>query len=367
MSNVKILALAGCAAAAVLAATPSIAGVRCGGSLAIDAATTLTEVARRCNVNLSDLNEANPGVDPRNVAPGTYLAIPDERDDYAPSRLPVVAANDQDTNADAPITDDHGMAGDYSDEAVRAYDARVSTRVRLRNVRLASADPVWRREATGGGARSYAADRLSYQQRSAARIHSAGVPVFSAPLNPSLRNNISAKAGEPELISCATLQGDNAGHIRKVRKIISSPTNTFVEVEPIPGGGFDCTLIDGASTVDVAPTPGVPSAHFGLPQNLSSSAARGYRLPDYNAINPKAANDPKKIAVSGNVVGEADGCLVLDGGAAGRWALASAPGADSLIGKHVTAWGVASQSGACGASPTMIVSHAVYAEPWSGE
>ena len=367
MYTINKLVLTGCAAAAMLAVTPAFAGARCGGSLAIDAATTLTEVARRCNVNLSDLYEANPGVDPRNVVPGTYLAIPDERDDYAPARVPVGGANDSGSATNTPITDDHGLAGDYSDEAIRAYDARLSTRVRLRNVRLASDDPVWRREATGGGARSYAADRRSYQQRSAARIHSAGAPVFPTSISPSLRNSISAKSGGSELISCATLQGDNAGHIRKVRKIISSPTNTFVEVEPIPGGGFNCTLIDGGGADDVAPTPGVPAAHFGLPQNLSSDVVHGYRLPDYNAINPKAANDPQKISISGDVVGEAGGCLMLDAGAAGRWALASAPGADSLVGKHVTAWGVASQSGACGAAPTMIVSHAVYAEPWSGE
>ena len=366
MSDVKKLALAGCTGALVLAAAPSMAANRCGGSLAVDAATTLAEVARRCNVNLSELYEANPGVDPRNVAPGTYLAVPDERAGNEPASLPVVAAANADAGGDAPITDDHGLTSGYSDDAIRAYDARVSTRVRLRNVRVASADPAWRREATGGGARSYAADRLSYQKRSAARIHSAGAPVFPKSVDPSFRNTISAKTDGAELISCATLQGDKAGSIRKVRKIISSPTNTFVEVEPIPGGGFDCTLVSGPNAADIAPTPGVPAAHFGLPQYLTPSVKRSYSLPDYNTINPKVASEPQKFAVSGRVVGDANGCLMLDAGTAGNWALASAPGADSLIGKHVTAWGVASQSGACGTAPTMIVSHAVYAEPWSG-
>ncbi len=365
--------LAGCACAAIAAAlvsAPAMAGGRCGGSLAIDAATTLADVARRCNVNLSALYEANPGVDPRNVTSGTYLAIPDEESLYATSSAPAAATNESDaTYYYSPVTDDHGLSGDYPDEAIRNYDARVSTRVRLRGVRLASADPVWRREATRGGGRSYAADRLSYQQRSAARIHNAGVPTIAAPTNPSLRNSISATAGASEVISCAPLHNDNQGRLRKVRKIISTPTDTYVEVEPISTGEFDCTLIKTTSAADVAPTPGVPAAHYGIApktSQYSAPATSGYRLPDFNEINPKAANEPRKISVSGDIVGEANGCLVLDAGVGGRWALAAAPGADSLVGKHVTAWGVASQSGACGAAPTMIVSHAVYAEPWNG-
>ncbi len=361
----KLAGCAGVAIAAALLATPAAAG-RCGGSLAVDAPTTLAEVARRCNVNLSALYEANPGVDPRNVISGTYLAIPDEIAEYAapdaPSAPVVVATNDTDDGYYGPVTDDHGLSGDYPDEAIRDYDARVSTRVRVRDVQLASRDPVWLREATGGGARSYAADRLSYQRRSAARIHSAGVPTIIAPTNPSLRNSISANAGATEVISCATLQNDEQGQLRKVRKIISTPTNTYVEVEPAAGGKFDCTLVKAVDPASVATTPGVPAAHYGIAPRTSS----GYRLPDFNTVNPKAANEPRKISVSGDVVGEAHGCLLLDAGAGGRWALAAAPGADSLVGKHVTAWGIASQSGACGAAPTMIVSHAVYAEPWNG-
>ncbi len=365
--------LAGCASAAIalaVTAAPATAGGRCGGSLGIDAPTTLAEIARRCNVNLSALYEANPGVDPRNVTSGTYLAIPDEITEYAsagaPSAPPVVATNETDDLYYGPVTDDHGLSGDYPDEAMRDYDARVSMRVRVRDVQLASRDPVWLREATGGGARSYAANRLSYQQRSAARIHSAGVPTFATPANPSLRNAVSGKAGASEVISCAVLRNDEQGRLRKVRKIISTPTNTYVEVEPAAGGKFDCTLVKGADASNVVPTPGVPAAHYGIAPRTSTITASRYRLPDFNAINPKAANEPVKISVSGDVVGEANGCLLLDAGPGGRWALAAAPGADSLVGKHVTAWGVASQSGACGAAPTMIVSHAVYAEPWNG-
>ncbi len=366
----KFTGCAGIAVAAAFIATPSLAANRCGGSLAVDAPTSLAEVARRCNVNLSALYEANPGVDPRNVTSGTYLAIPDETADYGSSGAgavrPIVATKNTDDDYYGLVTDDHGLSDDHRNDAIRDYDARVSTRVRVRDVQLASSDPVWLREATGGGARSYAADRMSYQQRSAARIHSAGVPTFAAPTNPLLRNNISAKTDAPDVISCAVLRNGEHGRLRKVRQIVSTPTNTFVEVEPISDGEFDCTLVKTGAAADMAPTPGVPAAHYGkAPRTPTISAAR-YRLPDFNAINPKAASEPQKISVSGNVIGEARGCLLLDAGAGGQWALASAPGADSLVGKHVTAWGVASQSGACGAAPTMIVSHAVYAEPWNG-
>ena len=361
----------GCAGAAIIAAmvaSPALASNRCGGSLAIDAPTSLAEIAQRCNVNLSALYEANPGVDPRNVTSGTYLAIPDENTEYAPtgvSTSPTLVAT-IDAGSDHQTTDDHGLTGEYPDEATRDYDARISSRMRVRNTRFASNDPVWMRASTGGGNRSYAADRASYQQRSATRIHNAGVPTIVAPSNPLLRNSISANMSDTEMISCAVLRESENGKLRKVRQIVSTPTNTFVEVEPIGGGKFDCTLVSAGSAADIALTPGVPAAHYGKTPRTPSLSSNRYRLPDFNAINPKASAPPNKIAISGEVVGEAQGCLLLDAGAGGHWALASAPGADSLIGKHVTAWGVASRSGACGAAPTMIVSHAVYAEPWSG-
>ena len=372
MEFARKLRLAGAAGAtmAVLAIEPAAATGRCGGSLAIDAATSLAEVARRCNVNLSALYEANPGVDPRHVRPGTYLAMPDEIDAFAPSGAPsvptIVTANDATDQQRDPITDDHGLGGRYVNESRRAVDARLSTRARVRDARLASTDPVWLREATGGGARSYAADRLSYQQRSAARIHSAGVPSSLAPRNPVLRRETAAVAsGAPELIACNVLHGDEDGKRRKVRKIISTPTNTFVEVEPIPSGGFECTLISAPDPDAVPLTPGVPAAHYNLPPKVIAPAARdraGYRLPNYNTINPGAT--AKKISLSGDVVGEENGCLMLRADDGHVWALAAAPGADTLVGKHVTAWGVSSVSGACGAAPTLIVSHAVFAEPW---
>jgi hypothetical protein len=169
------------------------------------------------------------------------------------------------------------------------------------------------------------------------------------------------------MISCAELRSGDQGHLRKVRKIISTPENTFVEIEPAGGGEYNCTLIKGGAADAIPLTPGVPAAHYGVSPRTPTIKGTRYRVPDYNQINPKVVTSPQKISISGDVVGEANGCLLLDAGASGTWALASAPGADSLVGKHVTAWGVTSHSGACGASPTMVVSHAVYAEPWGGK
>ena len=126
----RIAGAAGAAIAASLIASSASAGNRCGGSLGVDAPTTLASVARRCNVNLSALYEANPGVDPRNVAPGTYLAIPDEIDDVAGvSSGPVVVATNND-----PDTDDHGQSGDLPDDYANANQNRV------RDLHEASAD-----------------------------------------------------------------------------------------------------------------------------------------------------------------------------------------------------------------------------------
>ncbi len=368
--QLRVAGVAGVVFAALTASAAQASG-RCGGALGIDAETTLREVARRCNVDFSALREANPGVNPASVTPGAYLAIPDELEDYASSGAPSVSATESSPDDDASyaqLTDDHGLSGGDGAAIARDYGARVSTRARVSDLQLASSDPVWLREATGGGARSYAADRLSFQQRSAARIHSAGVPTIAAPAN-----RLSARSAKPEaeLIACSMLREQRGGEVRKVRKIVSTPTNTFVEVEPLAGGGFDCTLITSAAD-SVPLTPGVPAAHYNLPTraptDITAPTTSTYRLPDYNNINPKTDNAPTKISLSGDVVGEKNGCLLLRGENGERWALAAAPGASSLIGKHVTAWGVAGASpGACGAGKTLIVSHAVYAEPWGGQ
>lgn len=365
--------------------TPAMAN-RCGGSLAVDAPVSLAEIARRCNVNLSALYEANPGVDPRRVTPGTYLAIPDESDDpYAPNSAPTTPLFDNDEtetgtrNYFGIVRDDHGLSGGDDIATVRDADAAISTRARVRDLRRASADPVWLSEATAGGQRSASADRMSYQQRSAMRIHNAGVPQVGA----GFSNAISAtpiKATRPvaegELISCATLKNSPHTELRKVRKIISTPDATYVEIEPSRTGGLDCALISATPTGEpVALTPGVPAAHFNLPPKSRAPIKRvdgidaisnsTYRLPDYNAINPSPRVKPQQISITGNVVGEADGCLVLQTDQGASWALAAAPGARSLVGKHVTAWGVSSVSGSCGTAPTLVVSHAVFAEPWT--
>lgn len=365
----KVTALTGAAIAAMMI-SPAAAAGRCGGALAIDAATTMAEVARRCNVNLSALFEANPGVDPSNVTSGTYLALPDEINQLTNNGLstgrstsegPVAVTS---TEYAGEFRDDRGLDDWRTDDSARPYDAQFSAKARVNNLRRTASDPVWRREATGGGQRSSSSNRLSFQQRSAARIHSAGVPAITgSDVDPGLRNTISTSPRE--LIACSVLRQHDDGKLRKVRKIISTPTNTFVEVEPISGGNFDCTLTSATAPL----TPGIPAAHFGLPEGAVASPSlrrdRDYRLPDYGKINPAREALETKISLSGNVVEEENGCLIMETDTGVNWALAAAPGAASLIGKHVTAWGISSRSGVCGASPTVLVSHAVYAEPWN--
>lgn len=365
---------------AALCAMPAAAAGRCGGSLSIDTPTSLFEIARRCNVDLGALREANPGLDGGAAPGGWQVAIPDEIDDYAFSGAPRGSAlNDApaiddgrqsaEGGAYAPshLTDDHGLRrSDAAAPGLRVHGARTATRVRVRELRDASADPVWQREATGGGARSYAAGRMSYQQRSASRIHSAGVPTIEAP-RIDVSSRLPAKAGaanlKPELISCSVLRKDDGGKIHKVRKIISTPTNMFVEIEPTLDGAYDCRL----TTMPAATAPnsgdGAPLPHFGLPAGQSQDIVpTSYRLPDYNAIGSADVVAPRKLTLRGTVVSRDADCLFLRSESGALWGLAAAPGAENLLGKNLTAWGVPGVGGTCGGTQSMIVSHAVYAE-----
>ncbi|MEO1252438.1 MAG: LysM peptidoglycan-binding domain-containing protein [Pseudomonadota bacterium] len=349
--NAAIIAASGLAAAILAPAVANATG-RCGGSLVIDAPVSLSEIARRCNVRLSELREANLGVDPARVAPGAHLAIPDEVDGVAPEadRFDEVATQ-------TTQTDDAAYA-----IAQRNVSARISTRQRLRDVHYASLDPIWMREATAGGNRSYAANRLSFQQRSAVRIHNAGVPTFDAPRIAPLRR--STKDAATKLIACSRIDDQTQSKKQKVKKIISTPLNTYVEVETTPAGQTFCTLVTGADTQTPASTSSTPLPHYGLPTVLGAPAGDGasYRLPDYRTINPGSDDVAKTIALRGTVTGERDGCLLMEGDNGVDWSLAATPEARDLIGKHVTAWGHVSRSGVCGPNATLTLSHAVYAE-----
>ncbi len=369
MNIVKTLKIIGTGAfgAVFLAATPASAG-RCGHSYPVDAPTTLAKVARQCNVNLSALYEANPGVDPRNVRPGQYLAVPDEIDRFATSFLdaPTEEAGDgQAVSTDAadgynaPITDDAGLNG--YDRVANGRDdyTRTAQRIRFRDRQISDlSTPLWLREESFGARQHSTADRLSYQQLSALRIQNAGLPVAPA------RFAGATASPEIQLIECPILRKSDDGKIHKVRKLNSTPENTFVEINAAPNGeGFDCRLVDVSGPVLLS--PGALTAHDNAP-----AAKTGYRVPDYSKIGdlrlaPQSIRG-QKMVMRGEVLENRDGCLLLKTDKGALRKLSTIQPAQDLVSKKVIVWGTAMSGGACGAGTSMLVSHAVYAERWPG-
>lgn len=375
--------------AGIAVASPSIAAGRCGGALSIDAPTTLSSVAMRCNVNLSELYEANPSVDPSNVRPGERLAIPEERDRYASgssSSLNVApTTTDNNTTSDhpyivsqdyvAPEIDDHFSS--ISDaEAYRGTDTDRVTSVRVRDTRIADTSPSWIRQDSGDreGASLYSINRrLSYQKMSAMRIHNAGVQTIDRPLpttiatpitvtkTPLLKSAALAKVNT-KLIECNTLEETIEGKIHQVNRIISTADKTFVEINASPDGeGFDCRLIDAAAKSDAV--DGAPISHFTGPVEKMD-----YHLPDYSRIGvqPQMVRIGNgEFTLSGEVTESRGDCMMLKTKNNRVWRLASQSSSADLIGKQVTVWGKPRVSAACNGGAAMVISHAVYAEPLS--
>ena len=275
-ATLKISGLTAVIAAASAAMSPAMAG-RCGHSYAVDEPTTLTEVARRCNVSLSALYEANPGVNPNNVRPGEHLAVPDEIGAFAPRAVSLTSDSEtvQAGRAAEPsahpyivssdyrrtVTDDSGLGG-YQPVSDRVEIARTSQRARFRSNDFSSNSPVWLREETPALSHHSSSDRLSYQKLSAMRIRTAGVPSEPVYINPVTQVSTPLTATmSPQLIECPVLRKSDGGKIHKVRKIISTPENTFVQIDPLSSGdGFDCTLI--AAPKPVALDPGRAGGAF---------------------------------------------------------------------------------------------------------
>jgi LysM repeat protein len=351
----KIAGIGAVGAAFLVMAAPASAG-RCGGSYAVDAPTTLVTVARQCNVNLSALYEANPGVDPNNVRPGEYLAVPDE---IAGSTVSVVAAPlaqlpaVQSSSSNGPahgvsetIIDDAGLGGNYPGVA-----RRISYRDQWNS---SSSRSAWLREEPLGARQHANSENLSFQRLSALRIQSAGLP--TAPARFARANG----ASDVQLIECQVLRKRDGGKIHKVRKIISTPENTFVEISAMnEGGGTDCRLIAASAPVQL--TPGVPAARYTTPV-----ANTGYRLPDYSKIGDititSRPTQRQKISLRGEIVDSTDGCLLLKTDNDVLRRLSTTQPADDLLGKEVTVWGTMTRDDTCGAS--ILISHAVYAERW---
>ncbi len=370
---VKLSGLCGVAMAAA-AVTPAAAN-RCGNSVAVDSPTTLVEIARRCNVNLSELYEANPGVDPSNVRPGEHLAVPDERDRLgaaSPSPQPVAPTSDNsNTNYDppaiahpfiasydAPVSDDSDIRGVYEVEDVwRPSDVKTH-RVRIRDARVSRESPVWLASSGRSGGHYVTHDRMTFQERS--KIHIAAAT-----------NSIRTNAGpvyvaDTKLIECPTLRDEKGAKIHQVQNIISTPSATYVEVAETKSGQVDCTLFGATSAKaqsiafkmsDLQGTQkGVPPAVF---TNKQVTPVMGATVKSVGNAHLSSAN----FALQGDVVAVSDGCLIMRTATNDIWRLAAAPPSGDLLGKNVTVWGTAAGVGACGAGPAMIVSHAVYAEP----
>ena len=306
-----VTAFAGLAA---FAAASSAAAGRCGHSYAVDAPTTLGKVASACNVSARALAEANPGVNPADVRPGQHLAVPPERSRYASVRavrsITLEAGADSGPRSTHPYIVSPGYAsssGDAGSEIVIEKIAPVTDNtitIRVRDSRVTANAPLWLQSDAPRGGHYAQTSRLSYQQQSAVRIRSA-----------------------------------NAGFAGA----------DFADVE----------------FVDVA---GVPAARFTeAPATVFSTAPSGYRLPDYDAIGKMPHSEALrqlKFSLTGEIVDEDEGCLTLKTANNNVWLLAAAPAASEMIGKNVTVWGVRGAAASCGAGPSMLVSHTVYAEPW---
>jgi LysM domain len=368
MSLSKILFATAVSSASMMMVSSAFAAGRCGGVYAVDKATTLTSVAQRCNVNLSALYEANPGVDPNDVHPGARLALPSEITSYATGNVSSTPNSlDSDTSHSthssnaahdyvAPVTDDDGM---NSINLRRGDNALLAHRVRVRDMRVSGASPLWLQPETDGG--RYSNDgQLSYQKQSAMRIHNTSVQFPQ----PAVINTPTASTPKTKLIECPVLRSSDGGKIHQVRSIISTPENTFVEIiDSADGSGFDCTLIPASVVEEKATENGVLPAKF----TSSKLSPPVYHLPDYNriGITPRAVKINQTFSLKGKVTDSYKDCLLLLTSDNRLWRLASPQPSTDLIGKKVTVWGKAGTGGTCGGGATMVVSHAVYGEPWA--
>ncbi len=245
------------------------------------------------------------------------------------------------------MTDDYGLRNVYEVDEYLRGEHRTRHRIRIRDKRVSRQAPVWLRpEATLGGHYS-SSDRLSYQARSKFRLAAANTPRFAGRQNPSTR-----------LVECDGLRDAKGSKIHQVHNVIAKPGATFVEISDNPAGGYDCTLFNSASSA-VAGEPGVPLARFTYGSVIAPRSAYA----PIGIVHTSSAN----FALEGDIVAVSDGCLMMRTGNNEIWRLAAAPPSGDLLGKRVMVWGSTAATGTCGAGPTMLVNHAVYAEPWLGK
>ena len=357
--TISILGMTTACAAIFAVVSPAAAG-RCGHSYAVDAPTTLVEVARQCNVNLSELYEANPGVDPRYVRPGERLAVPDEIDIYSAEwngeTAPAEIVDDDATASNHPYIVSYDYAAPAADVSGAYWTDATPQPVSAKA--NGSTTPLWLQP---GAASPHASEsRLSYQQLSALRIHQAGYVAGPVVLD------TAALPPDTELVQCRVLrnaEGDDVTQsAHKLTNVFSASDGAYVEIAKAQGkDGFDCTLMSDASGL----VDGVPAARFNSPQSATTvSLLAQLRDADMFPTRAMVKGDPSMITVSGNVVGVDNGCAVLKTAGGDLWRVSAQEPSDDLAGKYVVLWGRPAKGGACGAGPSLAISHAVYAEPW---
>lgn len=286
----------------------------CGGAFAVDAPTTLGKVARACGVSVAALREANPGVNPGDVRPGQHLSVPPAQPSGSAASLasgPAPTGGMSGGGGAAASSHPFIVSPEYAaggagegDKIATSLGAQWrdnDATVRVRDAKVAEDAPVWLSQDANTGGHYGGTSRLSFQKQSAIRIRNAGYSLASAGI-------------------------------------------------PSPDGVPAARFTDGSAVVDA------PDHH-----------SDGYRLPDYAGIGKLPSNsEAQKIsfALSGEVKSIEGGCLLLQSADKVTWRLAMPSSSDNLVGKTLTAWGVRGAGASCGDGPSMLVSHAVYAEPW---
>ncbi|WP_411820417.1 LysM peptidoglycan-binding domain-containing protein [Hyphococcus formosus] len=288
------------------AAWPAMAG-RCGHSYPVDAPTTLSKVARACNVSLAALKEANRGVDPNYVRPGEHLAVPDETD--YPGEVPTIV-----TAVETPDPVYHYEPSPWPDKSAKKTVAHTPD---------AATGPFYL-EASLGRSATPQGSHLSYQQESAARIRNAGLtmnPVNTSPRPTEISVSSFKKVPLSALMECAVLRRQPDGKIAQVR-----------EFKPLPEGRdapMHCTqLTSGTATAIPAPT-------FHANAAGSQAVLRGYvSFVDSECVTMRTR----------------DGM---------EWRIAADDRSRSLLGKEATIWADFTAAESCGG---MVMDRAIFVE-----
>lgn len=326
-------------------ASPASAG-RCGHSYPVDAPTTLSKVARACNVSLSALREANPGVDPAWVRPGQHLAVPDETD-YA-GDVPAPEADVEPAyepyypqRTASRYDDRYNSYNDYYDDGSDDYRQARYTR----STSSSETPYYYQASVTSIPATRREQGHLSYQKESAQRIRNAGLPISPVrpATSPAIRQISLPTTGAPAqlspLMECPVLRRQPDGKIRQVQ-----------EVKPIPDDrATPSHCVSFSASDDIKVTPG-QNIWIGRSLNGIMFSHDNYAgLPSFDDLT----------MLKGYVSGVDAQCLTIRDESGLAWRVDMNGAADDLLGKEATIWVEMSGSKACGG---LVMDHAVYVE-----